>query len=146
MDTTSGTIMFLIWALSQPDAKEFQHKLRQEVLSLPEKAQNHQGVTRVAFSDGCEYLQAVIKETLRLYAPLPSYEPRSLRVDSEIDGFSIPANTVFGMSPFSLHRHQNAFQDPLTFNPERWLGAEAKEPNRYFWACSSGGRMCIGMQ
>ncbi|KAG9625144.1 hypothetical protein KCU64_g19439, partial [Aureobasidium melanogenum] len=36
---------------------------------------------------------------------------------------------------------------PLTFNPERWLGPADKVSlmNRWFWAFSSGGRMCIGL-
>jgi cytochrome P450 len=138
--------MFLIWSLSQPGSMGFQEKLRQEVLSLSEESLNDQGAPRAAASDKCTYLQAIIKETLRLYAPLPSYEPRSLDVNSEIDGYSIPAHTVVGMSPFSLHRNPDVFQNPLEFNPDRWLGPDAKELNRYFWAFSSGGRMCIGMQ
>lgn len=146
IDTTSDTIMFLIWSLSQPGSTVFQEKLRQEVLSLSEESLNDQGTPRAAASDKCTYLQAIIKETLRLYAPLPSYEPRSLDVDSEIDGYSIPAHTVVGMSPFSLHRNPDVFRNPLEFNPDRWLGPDAKELNRFFWAFSSGGRMCIGMQ
>jgi cytochrome P450 len=146
IDTTSDTLMFLVWALSLPGSAKFQEKLREEVLGLPEEALIQTGTPRAAESDKCTYLNAVIKETLRLYAPLPSYEPRSLDIDSEIDGFPIPAHTVVGMSPFSLHRNPAIFHDPLEFNPDRWMGPDAKELNRWFWAFSSGGRMCIGMQ
>ncbi|KAL2213226.1 cytochrome P450 [Sarocladium strictum] len=145
IDTTSDTLMFLVWALSQPGSMGYQEKLRQEVLGISDELLDHNGIPRAAETDKCVYLQAIIKETLRLYAPLPSYEPRSLDVDSEIEGYPIPANTVVGMSPFSLHRNPEIFPNPLEFNPERWMGPDTKELNRWFWAFSSGGRMCIGM-
>lgn len=138
--------MFLIWSLSQPINIRFQEKLRQELLQLPKPSLNAQGFPTAEASDKCTYLNAIIKETLRLYAPLPTFEPRSVPVDTRIDDYDIPANTVVGISPFSLHRNAEVFKDPLTFNPDRWLEPEAAEMNRWFWAFSSGGRMCIGIQ
>jgi cytochrome P450 len=146
IDTTSDTLMFLIWSLSQPANRQFQEKLRQEVLGLSGKSLNVYGLPTAEASDKCVYLQAVIKETLRLYAPLPSYEPRSSASDSVIDGCDIPAGTVVGCSPYTLHRNPDVFDNPLTFDPDRWLGSRAAEMNRWFWAFSSGGRMCIGLQ
>lgn len=138
--------MFLLWSLSQPRNSHIQQKLYAEVLSIPDDALNSNGNPTAEASDRCVYLNAVIKETLRLYAPLPSSEPRSLAVQSEIDGYTLPANTVVGMQPYSLHRNPEVFKDPLTFDPERWLGDGAAEANRWFWAFSSGGRMCVGLQ
>ena len=109
---------------------------------------NASGFPTVESSDKLEYLDAIIKETLRLYTPLPASEPRSFFQDVTIDGYLIPAKTVVSMSPFSLHRNKDVFKEPLTFNPERWLGSEKEvsEMKKWFWAFSSGGRMCIGMQ
>jgi hypothetical protein len=146
IDTTSDTLMFLIWSLSQPENEAFQKQLREEVLDIPAESLNEHGHPIVEASDKCVYLNAVIKETLRLYAPLPTYEPRSVRGVTEIDGYTIPADTVVGMQPYSLHRNPEIFPDPLTFNPDRWLGPSAAEANRWFWAFSSGGRMCVGLQ
>lgn len=148
IDTTSDTLMFLVWAMSQPQNRSFQEKLREEVLNLPEEALNEHGIPKAEAADKLVYLNAIIKETLRLYAPLPVYAPRSLLVDSEVDGYQIPAGTIVGMAPYSLHRNADVFKDPLTFNPDRWLaaGTEAAELNRWFWAFLSGGRMCIGIQ
>jgi cytochrome P450 len=145
IDTTSDTLMFLIWSLSRPGNEEFQEKLRQEVLAIPDEALNKNGHPTVEASDRCTYLHAIIKETLRLYAPLPSYEPRSVQIESQIDGYTIPADTVVGIQPYTLHRNPDVFEDPTKFNPERWLGPQATEANRWFWAFSSGGRMCIGL-
>lgn len=146
IDTTSDTLMFLVWALSLPENRGFQAKLRNEVQGLPADALNQHGYPVAEAADRCEFLNAVIKETLRLYAPLPSTEPRSVEAESVVDGYQLPADTVVGMSPYIIHRDPQVFKDPQRFDPERWLGPDATELNRYFWAFSSGGRMCIGMQ
>ncbi|KAF4448607.1 hypothetical protein F53441_8026 [Fusarium austroafricanum] len=145
IDTTSDSLMFLIWALSLPGNEKFQEKLREEVMTISGDGLNQWGNPRAEASDRCTYLNAVIKETIRLYAPLPSTEPRSVETDSVIDGYTIPGNTVVGMSPWVMHRNADVFKDPLVFNPDRWLGPDAAELNRWFWGFSSGGRMCIGM-
>lgn len=148
IDTTSDTALFLVWALSQPQNQRFQQKLRDELLGQlsDDDAAGERGAPRAEAVDRLPYLNAVIRETLRLYAPLPVFAPRSLLVDAEIDGYRIPAGTVVGMAPYSLHRNPDVFREPLTFNPDRWLEGDAAEMNRWFWAFGSGGRMCIGIQ
>ncbi|KAK1848962.1 benzoate 4-monooxygenase cytochrome [Colletotrichum chrysophilum] len=145
IDTTSDTLMYLIWALSRKEHHVFQDKLRNEVLNLPPDSLNERGLPKAEASDKCQYLNAIIKETLRLYAPLPASEPRSLETESDIDGYTIPAHATVSMLPYSLHRNPEVFEEPLRFNPDRWLGPRAAEMNRWFWAFSSGGRMCIGL-
>jgi cytochrome P450 len=148
VDTTSDSLMFLIWALSLPKNLKFQEKLIQEVTAMSTSMLDGHGIPTAEETGKLPYLDAVIKETLRLYAPLPASEPRSLPIDCVIDGYKIPANTVVGMSPYSLHRKAEVFPDPLVFNPERWLGdaKDVAEMKKWFWAFSSGGRMCIGLQ
>ncbi|KAL2062017.1 hypothetical protein VTL71DRAFT_6283 [Oculimacula yallundae] len=147
VDTTSDSLMFLIWALSLPENAKYQEKLRAEVSAISPDMVNSKGIPTVIAADKLPYLDAVIKETLRLYAPLPASEPRCLPVDCTIDGFRIPARTVVSMSPYTLHRNPEVFKDPLGFNPDRWLGNEKDvgEMKKLFWAFSSGGRMCIGI-
>ncbi|KAJ5775570.1 uncharacterized protein N7511_000581 [Penicillium nucicola] len=144
VDTTSDTLMFLIWSLSRPEHKKFQEKLIEEVQKLPEEDLNSEGIPTTKASANLVYVDAVITETLRLYAPLPGSEPRSLPVSTTIDGYAIPARTHVSMSPYCLHRNAEVFKDPLKFNPDRWLDASL-EMKRWFWAFSSGGKMCIGM-
>ncbi|KAE8446479.1 hypothetical protein EG329_011942 [Mollisiaceae sp. DMI_Dod_QoI] len=147
VDTTSDTLMFLIWALSLPENLHFQDNLIKEVLAMPESDLDTRGIPTADATGKLPYLDAVIKETLRLYAPLPASEPRSLPANTTIDGFDIPANTVVSMSPYNLHRNPEVFRNPLVFNPERWFGEpkEVTEMKKWFWAFSSGGRMCIGI-
>jgi hypothetical protein len=148
IETTSGTLMFLIWSLSRPENSYIRERLMSEVRAMPSDALNEDGIPRVDASDKLEYVNAVIKETLRLYAPLPGSEPRSLPVNAMIDGYVIPPRTIVSMSPYVLHRNPEVFKEPLRFNPDRWLDPANDIPtmNRSFWAFSSGARMCIGVQ
>ena len=147
IDTTSDSLMFLFWALSRPVNRNFQDKLTEEVSRIPSEDINTLGVPSVESSSKLKYVDAVIMETLRLYAPLPASEPRSLPTDCVVDGYAIPSGTVVSMAPHSLHRNPQVFDNPLEFCPDRWLGdsAKAAEMKKWFWAFSSGGRMCIGM-
>lgn len=148
VDTTSDTLMFLIWALSLPESSRYQEELIKEVGALSPSDLDERGIPTAEATGKLEYLDAVLKETLRLYAPLPASEPRSLRTEGVIDGHRVPAMTVVSMSPYTLHRNADVFPDPLFFNPDRWLGnpKQVMEMKKWFWAFSSGGRMCIGIQ
>ncbi|OCL13261.1 cytochrome P450, partial [Glonium stellatum] len=148
IDTTSDSLMFLVWALSLSENARFQDRLTEEVCGLPQHYLNQDGIPLVEACDGLIFLDAIIKGTLRLYAPLPATEPRSLPIPSNIDSFDIPAGVIVGMSPYSLHRTPEVFKDPLTFNPCRWLDSPEEDLNKmkkWWWAFSSGGRMCIGI-
>jgi len=147
IDTTADSLMFLIWALSRPENLQIQERLIEELRAIPEDL-IEDGVPNLDVIDKLPYLNAVIRETLRLYAPLPASEPRSINNPCSIDGHTIPAGTVVSMSPFSLHRNADIFPEPLKFDPDRWLGRTEQVAlmNRWFWAFSSGGRMCIGLQ
>ncbi|OKL61118.1 hypothetical protein UA08_03098 [Talaromyces atroroseus] len=147
IDTTSDTLMFLIWSLSRREHRDFQKRLIQEVRDMSTESINSDGVPMVDKTDNLPYVDAVIKETLRLFAPLPGSEPRSLSQSSTIDGYAIPARTVVSISPYTLHRNPDVFPDPFKFNPERWLNSSQNlaQMKKCFWAFSSGGRMCIGI-
>lgn len=148
IDTTADSLLFLIWALSLPKHESYQSKLREEVSRISVDAR---GLPDPKVLVRLPYLNAVLRESLRLYAPLPVFEERTCPTDQVVDGFDIPAGTVVGMSPWCLHRDPSVFPEPLVFRPERWLTdagtllPESDMKNRFFWAFSSGGRMCIGM-
>lgn len=148
IDTTADSLMFLIWALSLPQNVHYQDRLRMELSRI---SVNGQGLPFPKDLTQLPYLNAVLRESLRIYSPLPAFEPRVCTSDTIIDGYDIPAGTVVGMSPYCVHRDENVYPEPLKFAPERWLTAEGlligeSDPrNKYFWAFSSGARMCIGM-
>ncbi|EME82578.1 uncharacterized protein MYCFIDRAFT_33596 [Pseudocercospora fijiensis CIRAD86] len=146
IDTTSDTLMFLIWALSRPGNEGIQQKIIDEARSVPESDLDQYGAPTVEAADKLRYLDAVIKETLRLYAPLPASEPRCADIEMIIDGYTIPAWTTVCMSPYSLHRNEEVFPEPLKWSPDRWHGdtEHVSMMKKWWWAFSSGGRICIG--
>ncbi|GAD92318.1 benzoate 4-monooxygenase cytochrome P450, putative [Paecilomyces variotii No. 5] len=148
IDTTSDTLMFLIWALSLPENQKYQEELIQEVSSIEDAQLMESGLQSALSSDKLPYMDALIKEALRLYAPLPASEPRSFATDVVIDSFRIPKGTTVSMEPYALHRNSEVFPEPGKFNPHRWLceGEQLNEMKKWWWAFSSGGRVCIGMQ
>jgi len=44
-------------------------------------------------------------------------------------GYTIPAGWMVMMSPMAVHLNPEFFEDPLDFNPWRWLVSEKLKPN-----------------
>lgn len=149
IDTTSDTLMFLVWCLSLPQNAAIQAQLIRVCKALPDDAFKN-GVIDLEVADRLAYLDAIFKETLRLFAPLPASEPRSNLADTTIDGYKIPAGIVCSMAPYSLHRNAEIFPEPLKWDPSRWIRKDDDpiliEMKKWWWPFSSGARMCIGMQ
>lgn len=147
VETTKNALLFLVWALSLPKNKSCQDKLRQEMQhNLASTTLNEHGLLTVGTADTLPYLNAVLKESLRLYAPLPASQPRFFESDTVIDGYSIPARTVVSIAPYCLHHNATVFQDPYDFVPERWLQHPSPEMESLWWPYSSGARGCTGLQ
>lgn len=67
-----------------------------------------------------EFLQLVIKETLRLHPPGPLGLPRENREVSELNGFEIPVKSRVIVNAWAINRHPKYWDDPESFNPERF--------------------------
>jgi cytochrome P450 len=88
-----------------------------------------------------EYLDAVIKETLRLRPVVPAVA-RKLMVPMEFGGWQLPPGVHVAPSIYLLHRRPDLYPDPLAFRPERFLGVT---PGTYEWIPFGGGvRRCLG--
>ncbi|KAJ9686657.1 hypothetical protein PVL29_015501 [Vitis rotundifolia] len=98
------------------------HKLREEIDLIV-------GSTRmVKESDfpNLPYLQAVVKETLRLHTSAP-FILRQCIQDCKIDGYDIKANTRVMISAFAIMQDPNSWEDPNEFIPERfWVNSGEK--------------------
>lgn len=136
IDTTGDCLCWLMWELSQPRSQAFQRRMQNELATSVDMP-----------LDGLVYLDAVIKESLRCFPPIPMSLPRYVpRGGREISGHFIPAHTIVSAQPYSVHRlNETIFPDPDRFFPDRWLdddGAAAR--NRLFFAFATGGRGCAG--
>jgi len=91
---------------------------------------------------GGEYLDAVIKETLRLRPVVPAVV-RRLQAPMEFGGWELPAGVHIAPSIYLMHRRPDLYPDPLAFRPERFLGDDP--PGTYEWIPFGGGvRRCLG--
>ncbi|CAL5356690.1 hypothetical protein CsSME_00046012 [Camellia sinensis var. sinensis] len=69
------------------------------------------------------YLQAIVKETLRLHPTGPMIVRESSE-DSTIMGYQIPAKTRLFVNVWAIGRDPNHWENPLEFQPERFVGEE----------------------
>ncbi|KAK8064095.1 hypothetical protein PG996_008747 [Apiospora saccharicola] len=95
-----------------------------------------------------KYLNACIREGLRIYPPLPSAVPRMIPPGgNEILGRWIPAGTQVSVHGMATYRSPDNFREPDLFAPERWLGDPAYEDDKrsVYQPFSLGPRNCIGM-
>ncbi|KAJ9619981.1 hypothetical protein H2203_008258 [Taxawa tesnikishii (nom. ined.)] len=132
--TTSTTLTYLFYAISRPENQSIQERLREEVLSISGDLQSIKQLP---------YLNAVIKETFRLYPTIISTLPRVLDEPLTIESHVLPPGTIVGMQNYVHQRDPTVFPDPERFVPERWLQStdamdEALTP------FSLGRRNCIG--
>ncbi|KAK1408622.1 hypothetical protein QVD17_40552 [Tagetes erecta] len=73
------------------------------------------------------YLEAVIKEALRLYPAAFLGGPRAFSEDCTVAGYHIPKGTWLLINMWKLHRDPNIWSDPCKFKPERFLTPNHKD-------------------
>jgi cytochrome P450 family 135 len=89
-----------------------------------------------------EYVDAVVKETLRLCPAVPVVM-RRLTEPMQLGGYTIPADTIVAPCVYLMHRRADLYPQPRSFQPERFLGDGA---GTYTWIPFGGGvRRCVAV-
>ncbi|KAK2425756.1 geraniol 8-hydroxylase [Trifolium repens] len=93
------------------------------------------------------YLQAIIKETLRLHPIAPLLLPRKAKTDVELNGYMIPKGAQIFVNVWAIGRDPEIWDDPNLFLPERYLGTklDIKGQNFQLTPFGSGRRICPGL-
>ncbi|KAK6063956.1 hypothetical protein SCUP515_12050 [Seiridium cupressi] len=92
------------------------------------------------------YLQACIKESLRVFNPVPMGLPRLVPAGGlTVSNRTLPAGTVVSVSPWVMHRSKEIWgQDAHEFNPDRWLAKDTTSKEKYWIPFGAGYNSCPG--
>lgn len=140
-DTTAITLTYLVWAvLSQPQLqKELEGEVQDLVVDYDEAA-----------LENLPLLNAVIKETLRLYGAAPGSLPRAVpEGGATLGGHFIPEGITVSTQSWTMHRDENVFPSPDVFDASRWLKSENTNSQSLaqmtFSPFGAGARTCLGI-
>ncbi|KIL58950.1 hypothetical protein M378DRAFT_169922 [Amanita muscaria Koide BX008] len=152
-DTTSTTLAYLFWELSR--RADIAKKLQTE---LEEAMPNSRHLPDISEIQELPYLNAFIKEGLRLYSAAPSLLERVVpsttknglsNENFDLLGYGLPPGTVVSTQAWSMHRDADVFPSADTFMPERWLQPfstpeELTRMSQYMMPFGTGTRVCGG--
>uniref|UniRef100_A0A1W7HBW3 Cytochrome P450 n=1 Tax=Scoparia dulcis TaxID=107240 RepID=A0A1W7HBW3_SCODU len=141
---THSTTTTLEWALAQllhnpPILFKAKQELSQ-VLATPKLVQEYD-------IPNLPYLDAVLKEAMRLHPTAPLLLPHRAEQDVEIQGYTIPKHTQVFVNAWSILRDPTYWDDPTSFKPERFLNSDIDFRGRDFSYIpfGSGRRICPGL-
>lgn len=141
-DTTSTT---LEWALTEMlQHPETTARIQEEL----EEIVGIHNIVEESHLPKLTYLDAFIKETLRLHPALPLQVPRSPSKSCHVSGFAIPQGSQVLINSWAIQRDPEVWENPGEFDPERFLGngkVDYSGNDFRFIPFGSGRRICAGM-
>lgn len=141
---TDTTFTLIEWTLSELIRhKEITKKLKTEL----RKVAGSNSAISDADLEKCQYLKAVIKETLRLHPPLPLLVPRESMHDVKLSSYDIAKGTRVVINAWAIGRDPLLWEDPEKFLPERFLSSDIidiKGQFGQFTPFGAGRRGCPG--
>nr|I3V6B1.1 RecName: Full=(S)-N-methylcoclaurine 3'-hydroxylase-like protein; AltName: Full=Cytochrome P450 80BX [Papaver somniferum]AFK73713.1 cytochrome P450 [Papaver somniferum] len=139
-ETTASTIE---WALTELTKNpQVTADIRSELLSVV-------GKRAVKESDilNLPYLQAFVKETLRLHPPTPLLIPRRALETCQVLNYTIPKECQIMVNAWGIGRDPKTWTDPLKFSPDRFLNSSIDFKGNDFELIpfGAGRRICPGV-
>ncbi|KAG2671543.1 hypothetical protein I3760_13G002300 [Carya illinoinensis] len=114
---TSTSADVMQWTMSELiNHPHMFRKIREEIESVVGTAR----LVEESDVSNLPYLQAVVKETLRLY-PSVAVTTRECRENCKIKGYDIPQKTMVAINLYSVMQDPEVWDDPSEFRPERFL-------------------------
>ncbi len=136
-ETSASALSWSLYLLSMDQAVQDRvHAETAEVL----------GDRPLAFQDlrKLDLTRNVFAEAMRLYPPVP-FLPREAAKACPIANRTAEAGSVVSISPWLIHRSRSQWQNPDSFDPDRFSRPETKEAERQCYIpFSKGPRVCLG--
>ncbi|GLB20503.1 hypothetical protein AtubIFM61612_010442 [Aspergillus tubingensis] len=131
-DTTFSVATNVFFNLARDRA--LTHKLQQALDDVPDMSEHN--LRKI------DLLNAVIYETLRLYAPVAAGSQRITPKEGiHIGENYIPGNVLVQIPIYSIHRDKRSFEWPEEFLPERWTTKPELVKNRLLFIPFQTGEM-----
>ncbi|XP_017112029.1 probable cytochrome P450 312a1 [Drosophila elegans] len=141
-DLTATTLKFFMYNMTLHP--EHQERCREEVWSVCGRDKS-EPITMEQVRQ-LEFIEACVKETLRMY-PSGPLTARRATANCQINDFFIPKGSDVIISPIYMGRCKDFFPDPLVFKPDRWAnGAKPKIEATTFIPFMAGARSCLGQR
>ncbi|KAI7815710.1 cytochrome p450 [Rhyzopertha dominica] len=138
-DTTATSLCFTLYLLAgHADIQEKAYEELNGIFGDDDRDCTHQDLQNM------QYLELVIKESLRLYPSVPSFA-REVVEDVDYYGRMIPKGTTVHIFAYAIHRDPSIYPEPEKFDPERFRNIKDKSPYAYI-PFSAGPRNCIGQK
>ncbi|KAK4338302.1 hypothetical protein RND71_042789 [Anisodus tanguticus] len=141
-DTTITTVEWVIAELL--NNPEIMSKVQQELKDVV----GMNNIVEESHLPNLHYLDAVLKETLRLHPALPLLMPKCPSQSAVVGGYTIPEGTKVFLNDYAIHRDPQVWESPLKFQPERFLNSTNLDNtgnNMKYLRFGSGRRICAGL-
>lgn len=97
-------------------------------------------------NSNCNYITAIVKETLRMFTVLPMALPRQTTAPIQYRNALLPKGTILFMNCWAGNHDLLQFGDPMSFQPQRYLTACNELNDLKHFSYGIGCRMCLGSQ
>jgi len=105
----------------------------------------HENMEDISESKNLKYLNAVVKECVRIYPPIAMLVPRTCAKDTVLGDVFVPKGTTIQINAWRIHHDPRFYVDPEVFMPERFIDREkSKSSKSNYFGFSGGPRTCPG--
>ncbi|KAI3859516.1 hypothetical protein MKW98_027113 [Papaver atlanticum] len=139
--TSTATTWAFAFLMREPSVQE---KLYQELKNFT--ADNNRTILKVEDVNKLPYLQAAVKETMRMKPIAPLALPHKACKDTSLMGKKVEKGTNIMVNIHALHHTEKVWTEPYRSMPERFLQKQDKAMEQSLLPFSAGMRICAGMK
>ncbi|KAF9769696.1 hypothetical protein IL306_012851 [Fusarium sp. DS 682] len=137
--TVSSISLFFLAMLLYPDV---QRKAQEDI----DRVIGNARLPNCSDRPSLPYIDAIVKEILRWHPVAPMGLPHTSTVDDVFEGYFIPKDALIMPDIWYFAHDPEVHQEPMRFNPERFLSTDGKEPEQdpHTYTFGFGRRVCPG--